>query len=185
MLRNTETSWGLLARSLHWLIALLIFGLFGYGLWMNDFVPREERAYHYAIHAAVGISVLALMILRLVWRLMNPTPASSLGSANWEIKVAKLAHFGLYALAFGVLIAGYFLAGTLKTPVDVKLFDLFSMPAPLESGSPYRGFLGEAHELLAWSVVGLAALHAAAAIWHERVKRDGVLARMTSGRSSA
>jgi cytochrome b561 len=185
MIRNTETSWGSAARSLHWLIAILVLGLFAYGLWMNEFPAREDRGYHYAIHAAVGISVLALMVLRLVWRLVNPTPVPPPNSEKWEITAAKLGHLGLYALVFGVLIAGWLLAGTLRTPVDVKLFGLMTIPNLLEAGSPYRGFLGEAHELLAYSVMALVAVHVAAAVWHERVKRDGVMARMTTGRSSA
>jgi cytochrome b561 len=181
MIRNTETSWGLPARALHWLLAVLILGMFGYGLWMNDFVPRDERAYHYAIHAAAGISILALMLLRLTWRLVNPTPLPPPGSAQWEIKAAKLGHLGLYAIAFGVLLAGYLLAGTMKTPVDVKLFGLLNVPALLESGSPYRRLLGQAHEYLAYGLMALVAVHAAAAIWHQRIKRDNVMARMTTG----
>ena len=185
MLRNTDTSWGLIARTLHWLLAVLILGMFAYGLWMNDFVPRDERGYHYAIHAAIGISILALMIIRLAWRLLNPTPRPPPNSAAWEITAAKLGHLGLYGLVFGVLIAGYLVAGTMKTPVDVKLFGLVNVPALLESGSPYRRLLGQTHEYLAYGVMALVAVHAAAAIWHQRVKHDGVLARMATGRESA
>jgi cytochrome b561 len=185
MIRNTETSWGSAARTLHWLIAVLILGLFAYGLWMNDFPAREDRGYHYAIHAAIGITILALMVLRLVWRFVNPTPVPPPNSANWEITAARLGHFGLYVLVFGVLIVGWLLAGTMKTPVPIRLFGLVPVPTLLETGSPYHRLLGQAHEFLAYAVMTLVAVHAAAAVWHQRVKHDGVLTRMTKGTSTA
>jgi cytochrome b561 len=59
-----------------------------------------------------------------------------------------------------------------------------NVPALLESGSPYRRLLGQAHEYLAYGLMALVAVHAAAAIWHQRIKRDNVMARMTTGHPS-
>jgi cytochrome b561 len=100
MLRNSETSWGVVARALHWGTGLLILGLFAYGLWMTEFPVREDRAYHYAIHASVGISILALMIARVIWRAINPLPLAPQGAERWEVTAGRLTHFGLYVLFF-------------------------------------------------------------------------------------
>lgn len=185
MLRNTQSSWGVVARVFHWGLALLIVGLFAYGLWMKEFPAREDRAYHYVIHASVGISILALMVLRVVWRAMNPTPLPPAGSENWEIRAASLGHLGLYAAVFGTTLAGWFLAGSGKRELYFYLFGAVPMTTPLGTESPYHGFLEEAHELLAYGVIALVVVHVAAAIWHQRVKRDGLMARMTSGKASA
>lgn len=184
MLRNTEKGWGSVARALHWGTGALILGMFAYGLWMSEFPAREDRAYHYAIHASVGISLLALMVARLIWRAVNPTPIPPSGAARWEITAARLGHVGLYVLVFGTLFAGWFLAGSGRATLDYALFGIIPMPNMLGTGSPYHEFLEEAHELLAYAMIALVAVHVAAAIWHERVKRDGVLARMASGRDS-
>ena len=183
MLRNTETSWGAISRAFHWVSGVLILGLFAYGLWMTKFPAREDTAYHVAIHASIGISVLALMIARVFWRAVNPTPMPPKGAARWEITASKIGHLGLYVLVFGTLIAGWLLAGSGRAPLDYSLFGIIPMPNMLGTGSPYHKFLEESHELLGYAMIALVAIHIAAAVWHERVRRDGVMDRMTSGRS--
>lgn len=184
MLRNSESNWGAIARAFHWGTGALILGMFAYGLWMAEFPAREDRAYHYAIHASVGITLLALMVARVVWRALNPTPQPPAGSARWEIAAAQLGHVGLYVLVFATLVAGWFLAGSGRATLDYALFGIIPMPNMLGTGSPYHKTLEGAHQLLAYAMMALVTIHVAAAIWHARVKRDGVLARMTSGRNT-
>ena len=184
MLRNTETSWGAVARAFDWGTGALIIGMFAYGLWMSEFPAREDRAYHYAIHASIGISLLALMVARLIWRAFNPAPIPPAGSAKWEITAARLGHIGLYVLVFATLVVGWFLAGSGRRTLDYWLFGIVPMPNMLGTESPYHKPLEEAHALLAYAMIALVVVHVAAAIWHARVKRDGVLARMTTGSSA-
>lgn len=185
MVRNTEASWGWLARAFHWGTGALILGMFAYGLWMTEFPAREDRAYHYAIHASIGISLLSLMVARLIWRALNPTPQPPASSARWEITAARLGHIGLYVAVFATLIAGWFLAGSGRRTLDYALFGIVPMPNMLGTGSPYHKPLEEAHMLFAYAMMALVVVHVAAAIWHARVKRDGVLSRMTTGEPSA
>lgn len=185
MLRNTETSWGSVARLLHWVLAVAIIGMFAYGLWMKSLPVREDRVYHYAIHASFGISILVLMVLRVLWRTANPTPRPPAGAQKWEITAGHLGHLGLYLTAFGTLIAGWFLAGSGKATLNYYLFGIVPVPNMLSVNSPYHDFVGEAHELFAYAMIALVVVHVAASIWHERVKRDGVMARMTTGKPSA
>lgn len=185
MLRNTDASWGSVARAFHWITGALILGMFAYGLWMTEFPAREDRRFHYAIHASIGISLLSLMVARLIWRFMNPTPKPVQGSAKWEITAAHLGHIGLYVLVLGTLVAGWFLAGSGRRTLDYWLFGIVPMPNMLGTESPYHKVLEETHALFAYAMIGLVVVHIAAAIWHARVKRDGVLKRMATGEPSA
>src|SRR2546425_5095670 len=75
MVGNTTTIWGWPAKLLHWVGAILILLLLGHGWWMTHLAPRPERLAHYAGHSALGYDLLALLILRLLWRWFNPVPA--------------------------------------------------------------------------------------------------------------
>lgn len=184
MLRNSENSWGSLARALHWLTAAMIIGLFAYGLYMTQVPAREDRGFHYTIHASIGISLLTLMLLRVIWRFMNPTPLPPAGSSNLEIAAARFGHLGLYLLTFGAAIAGWLMAGSGRRELDYYLFGIIPMPNMLGTGSPYHEFLEEAHELLAYALIALVVAHVAAAIWHKKARNDGIVERMTSGEPS-
>ena len=84
MIRNTQASWGSLARGFHWVLGLTIIGMIAYGWWMNHFPARPDRFFYRSVHADIGYAVLLLMVLRLVWRGLNPTPALPSGSPRWE-----------------------------------------------------------------------------------------------------
>jgi cytochrome b561 len=178
MMRNTSESWGLPARALHWIVALGVLGLFCFGLWMKEVPPRGERHFYYALHATVGISILALMAVRLVWWLLNPTPAAPAGTPSWRHWASWASHRLLYALTFAVLIVGWLLSGTLRKPIELKAFGVIPVPQILEARSPYHRMLEDWHEMLAYALIALVALHAGAALYHHYVLRDGVLRRM-------
>ncbi|GAA0002848.1 hypothetical protein BRDID11002_28490 [Bradyrhizobium diazoefficiens] len=75
MIRNTSNGWGSVSRWLHWILALTIIGMIGFGWWMNHIPARPDRFFYRSIHADIGYVILLLTVLRLVWRVVNPTPA--------------------------------------------------------------------------------------------------------------
>ena len=75
MIRNTASNWGSVSRWFHWILGIAIIGMIAYGWWMNHFPARPDRFFYRSIHADIGYAVLLLMVLRLVWRGLNPTPA--------------------------------------------------------------------------------------------------------------
>ena len=81
MIRNTSSSWGSLARWFHWLLGAAIIGLIAFGWWMNHIPARPDRFFYRSIHADIGYLVLLLMVFRLIWRGLNPTPALPVGHA--------------------------------------------------------------------------------------------------------
>ena len=180
---DTSDSWGWPARSFHWVIALMVLVQFCFGLWMSEAPPRSERLFYYGIHASMGISILALMVLRLVWRLANrvPVPAEPPGMPNWRKFAARIVHWLLYAVTFATVFAGWMLAGSHRTPVEIKMFGFIDMPQLVAAGSPLHSLLEEVQEFLAFSLITLVVMHTAAALWHHFGRHDNVLMRMVSG----
>ena len=183
MIRNTIESWGWPARTLHWIVAELVIGLFGFGLWMTEVPPREERHFYIAIHASIGITLLALMLVRLFWRAANVEPDQPEGTPVWQRWAAWISHRLLYALTFATLIVGWLLSGALKQPLEPKILGVVPVPQVLEAGSPYRRTLAEAHEWLAYALIAVVAVHAAAALYYHFMLRDSLMRRMLPGAS--
>ncbi len=181
MIGNTREGWGWPARTLHWLIALMVPGMFAFGLWMTDVPPRAERPFYFAIHASVGITLLALMLVRFFWWMGNVAPAPPEGTPAWQRKTAWLSHRLLYAVTFATAIVGWFMSGTFEQPLAPKVLGLIAVPQPLSAGSPYNELLEETHETLAFTLIALVCVHAVAALYHHFVLRDGVLRRMIAG----
>ena len=171
--RNDDRSYGLISRALHWGSALLVFGLFGLGLWMSglDFFDSAARP-AYALHKSGGVLLLALLVVRLLWRLVSPAPAP-LVSSNAQRLVTTAVHGLLYAGVLALCVSGYLLATAEGRSIEV--FGLFSLPPLLALPDELAG---EAHELLAWALILLSGLHAAAALYHHVVLGDATLRRM-------
>jgi cytochrome b561 len=177
MIRNTLEGWGWPTRALHWIVAVMVLGLIAHGLWLEE-VPDDAAGFQLWLHAAVGISLLALAVVAFVWWLVNRVPAEPAGTPRWQGLAAHAAHWGLYALIFGVTLSGWALTGTLRTPVPIDLFGVIPVPQLTSAGSGGHEFLEEAHELLANVLIALVAVHVVAALYHHFVLRDGVLLRM-------
>ncbi len=169
------------AKSLHWLIALIIFILLPLGWLMGDFTGLQ-KAQAYNLHKSLGATVLLLMALRLVWRGLYPAPALPSTMPPLEQTAAKTGHLALYALLIALPLTGWALISTSSKP---SLF--FGQPFPLLSflaELPGAGkkeaheMLEGAHELLAFGLLALVAAHVLAALRHALVLNDGVVSRM-------
>lgn len=177
MLKNTSTGYGTIAIALHWLVALAVFGLFGLGLWMTE-LDYYDAWYQRApdLHKSVGVLLFLVVALRLIWRRMNPVPVPEPTHAAWERRLAGIAHALLYLLLFAVMIAGYLISTA--DGRSIQVFDLFAVPATLSGREAQEDIAGEVHEILAYVLIGLALLHAAAALKHHFIDRDRTLMRM-------
>lgn len=184
MVRNTASTWGWPAKALHWIGTILIVVLILHGWWMTHMTPRPERFANYAWHAAVGYDLLALTLLRLLWRWMNPTPALPSDLRRWERLAAHAGHIGLYVLMFAAAVSGWALAGTFRRPLDHDLFGL-RIPAIGYQDSFLHDLMEESHMVLSYLLAALVVLHVAGALRHHFAKHNDVLRRMiVSGRAS-
>lgn len=175
MLKNSQNGYGWIAIGLHWLMAIGVFGMFGLGLYMVE-LTYYDRWYHGSLetHKAIGVLVFLTLSVRLLWRLVNVSPRG-LSDNTFENRIAHGMHWLLYGLLFFLVTSGYLISTADGRSVDV--FGWFSVPATL-TGEHQEDTFGGIHEILAWLVIGSAALHALAALKHHFVNKDKTLKRM-------
>lgn len=175
MIRNTATSYGSVAIIMHWLMALIIFGMFGLGLWMVE-LNYYDSWYHDApyIHKAVGMLLLLMLLFRFTWRLINTRP--NLMGDTWEKVIALMVHRSHYILLFAITITGYLIPTAEGVGIDV--FGLFTVPATFSFTKEEADLIGLLHRYIAWAIMALAAAHAGAALKHHFIDKDTTLLRM-------
>ena len=175
MLKNTSHSYGWISIGLHWLMALSIFAMFALGLWMTD-LNYYDTWYHRApeLHKAVGMLFLFLLLFRFAWRQGNAWP--NLMGLWWEKLIAISVHRSHYMLMFIVALSGYLIPTAEGKGIDV--FGLFVVPGLFQFDKQQADLIGLLHLGAAWALMGLAAMHAAAALKHHFVDRDETLTRM-------
>ncbi len=182
LIRDTIAGYGLVTRLTHWIMAVAIIGMFVLGLWMvtlNYYSPYYPTAPD--IHRSVGILLLILLVLRFVWRLVNPKPADD-ELVPWERMAARVVHWGFYPLLLALMVSGYLISTADGRPIEV--FDWFSVPS-LVKKKGLEDVTGEVHEILAYLTMAVIVLHAAASLKHHFIDRSRVLVRMWSGPPSS
>lgn len=174
------------AMLLHWLIAALIVTNIGLA-WYFDTLAGSERVAPTQLHKSIGITILLLSLTRLAWRFIKPPPELPDYVRGWERTVASIVYVLFYVVMIGMPLTGWAMvsASRLIQAFPITLYGLVQWPAigPLTTLPPgqmhqaHRVFL-EAHELIAKLAYALIVLHAAAALRHFLLLKDGILARM-------
>lgn len=177
MLKDSAAGYGLLTITLHWICALLIIFLFGLGIYMTGLDYYAEW-YHKGpvLHISLGLTLLLLMVVRIVWRIFNKTPAALPTYSRTTTWLSTLVKYVFYVLILVVILSGYLI--TTAEGKSASLFDLVHFPSLTRLDATNIDRAGLIHELLAWAIVILAALHAIAALIHHFVIRDRTLVRM-------
>ncbi len=165
-----------LARTLHWLMALLIFCALGLGVWATQLPRGPMRGDVLFVHKSFGVAVLALIVVRIVVRLALGAPPYAAALGRLTHAAARAAHLLLYALMIALPVSGYLTSSA--GGHDVSFFGLFSLPNLVGDNKPLSEAVGQAHYVFACAMGVVLALHLAAVVWHARVKRDEVLTRM-------
>lgn len=168
------------AMLLHWLIALLIFGLFPLGLYMHGLPLSIEKLRLYSWHKWFGITVLFLVALRLAWRVTHRPPPLPAGMPRWQVGAAHGLHALIYLLILAIPLSGWALSSAAGVPV--VWFGVLPLPNLLHADKALAHTLAETHELLNFTLAALVVLHVAAALKHHLVDHDGVFERMLPGR---
>lgn len=175
---RSASRYGLTAQSLHWLIALLIFSGFALGVFMHELPVSADKLRYYSWHKWIGVSVFLLAALRVANRVLNPPPPLLPGAA-WEHRAAHLAHGLLYLLMFAIPLSGWLHSSA--AGYTTVYFGVLPLPDLLDKNEALSETLGEVHELLNFTLLGVLVAHAGAALLHHLVRRDGTLPRMLPG----
>ena len=174
-LKNTLTRYGVVAQLFHWVIVALIITQFVLAKWADGLSPVKKIGI-LATHKSVGITILLLAVLRLTWRLFNPAPQLPAGTPRWQELAAHVSHFLLYALLFITPVLGWLMSSARN--FSVSWFGLVQLPDFIAPNRATYETLHEAHEIMAYSLAGIAIVHAAAALKHHFFDRNDVLRRM-------
>lgn len=172
----SAATYGLAAKTLHWLTALLVIGLLGLGLWMVGLPPSMQKLKVYSWHKWAGITVLALSVLRLGWRQLRPPPPLPATVAPLERRLAPWGHAALYVLLFAMPLTGWLMSSAAGIPV--VWFGIWPLPDLVAKDEALFKALQNAHHLLSRALMLVLAIHVAAVIRHDVMRRDGVLRRM-------
>jgi len=167
------------AKLLHWLVASLVVVQFV----LANLAERAEDADDlvselalFANHRSVGITILALIIIRLLWRWRNPPPRLPDTVPGWQLKASRVSHYSLYAILLVMPISGWLM--TSAADVSVSWFGLVDLPDFVSPDHERHEFFEGIHELLAKLLFVIASLHILAALKHGLFDKDGVLQRM-------
>jgi cytochrome b561 len=170
-----ELQYGVPAKILHWLIVGLLIVQYLIG-WLMPHIHRGmQPGSAMGFHVSFGVTILALMSVRFLWRLAHPVaPEGSLPS--WQRLSSQAVHWLLYLLVFAVTISGWFFAS--MRGWTIRLFGIVDLPMLTGPASPIARAIGRLHGKLEWTLLAFVALHVVAALVHLLVHRDKVVARM-------
>ncbi|MFP6560812.1 cytochrome b [Paraburkholderia sp. B3] len=163
------------ARFLHWLVVALVSAQFVLGWTMPDVHRGTQPVGLIAWHIAVGTSLLATMVLRIVWRVTHRPPAEEISLPLRA--VSSVTQLALYGLLVVVPLLGWINASSRGW--RVTLFGAIPLPGLSPQGSSFGHEMGDVHGVLAWVLFALICLHIGGALLHLLVLRDRVAQRMT------
>lgn len=163
--------------ALHWLVAIGYLGLFALGAYM------VTLGYYDALyvtlpywHKGLGVLLMAVVLVRICWRVFNVRPQPVAGHKDYERLAARAAHWSLNLGCVVVLLSGYFISTAAGEGIDV--FSWFTLPASPMNIANQEDIAGEIHMYVAYLVLAIAAAHAMAALKHHFFDRDQTLRRM-------
>ena len=164
---------------MHWLSAVLIVFMLGLGLDMVELVTDPARKFElYQLHKSFGMLVLALMLVRLVWRFGATAPQRPAMMSRTMQQGAVLVQVVLYAAIFALAITGYISVSASTLPLPVELPGGFSVPNLVSPDYTLSETMKLLHHWVAWGLLALLGLHVAAALKHHFWDKDDVLRQM-------
>lgn len=174
-LRSNDRQWGSVAKFFHWVTALIIIGNGIFGLMMDLASSPMQKINWLALHKSIGLTVLALLLLRLVWRLGDRRPAED-PAPRWQQLAAHGVHLLLYLLIAAIPLSGWWFNSVTGKPL--QFFKLFNLPPLGAANQDLRHLSHSIHENLFWILVALLVLHVGGALKHHLFDRDNTLLRM-------
>lgn len=179
MLKNTENTYGIVAKSFHWLLFLMLTISIMAGNFLASMPKGAEKFQVAGMHKSFGAVLLMLILLRLIWRLINVTPKDPTGTSAIQNILSHAMHWGLYVLMFLQPLSGIMMSQT--AGFSVSFFGLFEFPIFLNKAPSLAEFFHGVHGTV-WILLVLAVIgHAGVALYHNFIMKDDILKRMSFG----
>lgn len=176
-MRNTADRYGPVARALHWSIGLLFVLQIAGGFVAFELMEKgATRSALISMHKAMGVALLALVLVRIAWRLYDAPPALPAAMPVRERQGARVGHALLYLLMLAMPLIGLSIGAFADRPTDV--FGLFTIPAFFSADEAMHDLMEDLHVWGAYAFSALIVLHVAAALMHKLIRKDGIADRM-------
>jgi cytochrome b561 len=175
VLLNDATRFGLLSRLIHWTMAVLILSLLVLGTQLKTMQPGLANLWLYGLHKTLGLTALALVVLRLIWHRISPPPLPIGPPRAWEVRLARAMHLVTYALLVLIPLAGWAYASA--TGLDIQFADTWVIPPIAPVSEAWENGAHLAHSVLTKILMGVLALHVLGAL-RRGIAGDGTLERM-------
>lgn len=174
-MRSEPTRWSTVAKTFHWLMALLILGNGAFAFWMDGLKPSLNKINMFALHKSIGLTVLALFVLRLAWKMFDRRPPDE-PAPRWQQFAAHAVHGFLYLLIVAIPLSGWAFNSAHGFPL--QYFKQFNLPALVEKNEDLSNTLGTVHVYLFWFLLVVLLAHVGGALKHHFIDRDDTLRRM-------
>lgn len=169
---NTNSKWSVSSRIFHWISAVLLLITWIMMLLNNNL----DSNIYIGLHKAFGVSLLFWMIARVINRVFTKAPPP-ISMPRWQLLLSHLSHFGLYALLIAMPTVGLLMTVYGGRPVDI--FGLFQIPVFVTPDRTLARFYNNLHTDVIWqAIIAFTAVHISAALYHQFVKKDNLIARM-------
>jgi cytochrome b561 len=178
-LANTQGRYGGAAILLHWLMAAMIVTLVALGIYMvalPDVGFDKRKVILILVHKEIGVAVMAIALVRLAWRQVNPLPRLETTTPEWQRVAAVFVHLSFYSLMLAQPVIGWLMSSAAGIPVD--FLSLFTLPDLVWHNESLFGQLRRLHDWLGYAIALLILLHAGAALRHHFILRDDTLRKM-------
>lgn len=165
-----------IAIALHWIIFVTVLCGWSLGQYMTDLPLSPQKLSYVSWHKWIGVTTFMFTVLRLAWRVYRPAPPLPATMSVLHQRAAHVVHALLYVLVIVIPISGWLFSSALGVPT--AYLGLIQLPDVLHKDKVLADALRQVHATLNWTLLVLVFGHAAAALKHHFVDRDGVLTRM-------
>lgn len=172
-MKNTLTEYGLISKLLHWLSAILLIGQIPLGFYLVDLDFGPERLNIENIHVAVGLSLFYLVILRLLYKIFNPTPKLEPSIFKGQKFLAKLNHILLYVTILSITISGIF-----KKLFNGETISIIFKKIKIQDNFELGELFYDIHIFSNYLMIALIIIHLMAVITHKLFFGDNLLKRI-------
>lgn len=169
--------YGKTAKILHWLVAVLLLIQFPIGWFMPD-VHGGPPGAAMSLHVSFGILILAVVAVRLIWRITHPV-ASESSLPAWQRFSSEAVHWLLYTLVLGTTLTGWLFASFRGW--SLSFFSIAPLPMLASKSASALKLMEGWHQVAEWALLVVIGVHISAALLHILVYRDGVMLRMLIG----
>ena len=164
------------AKVLHWLMAILLFGLLALGFYMHDLPLSPDKLKLYSWHKWAGVTAFLLVALRLTWRIVHRPPALPDSMPKIMQFAAHAGHLMLYLLMIAIPLSGWLMSSA--KGFQTVYFGVLPIPDLLDKNKEIGDLLALVHKSLNLLFVAVLAGHIGAALKHHFIDKDDILTRM-------